>query len=584
MKFIKQMSRSVFKVRYPVKGSFNLGEICPLGAPIEVVPGDGYLLDVYSVIRMATPIAPIMDDIDAEIAAFFVPTRLISHKTYGDITSPYSQNQTTHNAFEKIIGNGVGNPADWTRTNLEAFSAPTEKWLPSHARSAAYTTIGEALGLGLGIANSGDTTAKNVLGYQLYGYNLIYQEHYRNQNVESSRTLDKTSNFYGVSGEYDDTDDDSSINAYNQALSVAYKHGDMFINAVPNPQKGPSVPLPLGTRAPLIGHSPYILKNPDGNTANLFLGNNSTTFNATTTHNLVGYADSQGKDLIAKIDNTAESSSGSFSNINRINLYADLSNATAATVNSFIEAYNIQQLLMSDIKGTRYYEQLKAHYGIENDDIRLYRPEILSVNRFPINISTVVQQSGAAASTSSTDQGNYLGTTGGYSMTAHKDHAVSQDFGEFGYIYLLVVCRQSSRCYGQGIPKQYLRSTRFDWFFPELARIGWQEIDKRRLNAENAANQVFGYEPAWQELRDVNHGQAFGFLNPTKDNSLDYWVLSENYSATPTLSISFLKESRTELARALTIADTGPDFIIDALVVGKKSSLVPVANTPKLFD
>lgn len=579
MKFVKPMSRSVYKVRYPVKGSFNLGEICPIGAPIEVTPADGFKLDIYSVIRMATPIAPIMDDLDAEIAAFFVPTRLVSHKNYGDITNASGQAGTTITSFEKIIGNGVGNPIDWQQSNIEAFTAPTEKWNTNFARNQNYTSVGEALGLGLGISGTADI---NVLAYQLYGYNLIYQEHYRNENVEAAKTLDKTSNLYGFIGTPTSSADVNSLQRYNAALNVAYKHGDMFTNAVPNPQKGPSVPLPLGQNAPLMTGSTYALRDSSGIATPLKIGGaQSLTTDNFYNVQLKATGTTEGN---LSIDNTAITPSGTSYNVSTLNLYTNLSDATAATVNSFIEAYNIQQLLMNDIKGTRYYEQLIAHFGVQNEDIKLYRPEILSINRFAINISTVVQQSGAASGAGSeTDQNNMLGTTGGYSMTAHKNHAVSQDFGEFGYIYLLICIRQK-HTYGQGIPKQYLRSTRFDWFFPELGRIGWQAIDIRRIDADETSTTPFGYEPAWQELRDVNHGQVFGFLNPTKSNSLDYWTLTDKFGSTPTLSISFLKENRLNLARALTIGNTGPDFIMDALIVGTKSTLVPVSNTPKLFD
>ena len=239
---------------------------------------------------------------------------------------------------------------------------------------------------------------------------------------------------------------------------------------------------------------------------------------------------------------------------------------------------------MNDIKGTRYYEIIKNHYGIENEDIRLYIPELLNYRRFPINISTVVQQSGAASGAGSqTSQNNILGNTGGYSFTGNKGSLVHHAFGEFGYIYFLIVCRQR-RTYGQGIPKMYKRSTRFDFFFPELGRIGFDKIDKEELNADETFGTAFAYAPAWQNLRERGFNQVFGYMNPTKTNALDYWTLAEEFTATPTLSMSFLKEDRSNLARALTIGSQGPDFIMDAMIYGKVSTFVPIGTEPKLFD
>ena len=104
------------------------------------------------------------------------------------------------------------------------------------------------------------------------------------------------------------------------------------------------------------------------------------------------------------------------------------------------------------------------------------------------------------------------------------------------------------------------------------------------LNADITADSGFAYEPAWEELRRVNEPQAFGFLNPAKANSLDYWTLTDNFTTTPQLEMAFLKENRVNLARALTIGSTGPDFIMDAMIYGKKSTLVPIGSEPKLFN
>ena len=388
------MSRSVFNFKYPVKGSFNLGEICPIGAPIEVVPGDEFKTDIALVIRMATPIAPLMDDLDAEITAHFVPLRLISNANYGDITNAGYIEANSFTNFEKIIANGVGSPNDWFRADNQMYSVPTATWNAAAAKTAGYTTIGEALGLGLGIGTT--SVNKDVSAYPLYGYNLIYQERFRNQDVEQIKTsLALGSNLYGASGTPTATTGTDAT--YNHGLSVAYKHGDYFTNGKPSVVKGQAVPI-LGLTAP-VGFMPTTTGTASaGSQAAITSGTNYTN----------------GVFTQLKMN-------GNVTDISGKNVYADLSSATN-TVNEFITAYNVQRLLFNDIKGTRYFDVVKNHYGVENEDIKLYIPQLLNIKRFAINISPVIQQSGSAAATSSTDQGNYLGTTGGYSLCCWHFH------------------------------------------------------------------------------------------------------------------------------------------------------------------
>lgn len=558
MRFVKPMSRSVFRFRYPVKGSFNLGEICPIGAPIEVIPGDEFKIDLATVIRMATPIAPIMDDLDAEITAHYVPLRLIGRKEHGDVTNMGYVAAGNWTTFESLIGNGLGNPADWDRTNTEVYTAPTSSWNPYKAKTSPYTSIGEALGLGVGIGTTALSSTKSVLSWPLFGYNLIYQERFRNQDVETAKpNLAQGSNVYGQSGT--PTDTSANDETYNHSLSVAYKHGDYFTNGKPSPVKGPEIPLILTNNIPV------------GFTATAS-GERSTGSQASV----------HGTYFIQEGAFHPLEMNGSVSGVSNNFVYANLGIAEN-NINSFITSFNVSRLLMKDIKGTRYFDIVKEHYGVENEDIKIYIPELLNIRRFAINISPVVQQGGTDSYASEGQQPNYLGTVGGYSFTAHKGAMVAHAFGEFGYIYLLIVVRQR-HTYGQGIPKLFNRRKRFDFFFPELGRIGYQPIYKSEIDVNQDANAVFAYQPAWEELRRVNNGQTFGVLNPAKDNSLDYWTLTENLTEMPNLEMAFLKENRTNLARALSIGDSGPDFIMDAMVYGTKSTLVPIGNEPKLFN
>ena len=121
-------------------------------------------------------------------------------------------------------------------------------------------------------------------------------------------------------------------------------------------------------------------------------------------------------------------------------------------------------------------------------------------------------------------------------------------------------------------------------FFPELGRIGFQKIDNEEIDAIKTPGTTFVYKPAWQELRDVGNAQCFGILNPSKANALEYWTLTEELTTLPQLEMAFLKEDRTNLVRALAIGDQGPDFIMDAMIYGTKTTLVPIGTEPKLFN
>lgn len=564
------MNKSLYQRIIPRKGSWNHGEIVPLGSPLEVTPEDKFIIDVSSVIRMATPIAPIMSAIECDMYAFFVPNRLCSDEE----GTEKANNKTL---WERIIGNGTGNPADWQQTDKEVYQMTKVAYNPTTAKNNPYTSIGEALGLGVGIGST--STNKNLSALQLFGYNLIYNESFRDENVEAYKTLNATSNKYGYAYTTpDDTDDMETYieQPYNACLSVAYKKADRFTNALPAPQKGPSIALPLGNTAPVIAGQDM---TEWGNYGLQFLTGSNKTNGAY--YDLKLFGNGTNKTSIGTASSSAEGTGSIVDTIFGSNLYTDLTEATAAKITDFVTAFNLQQLLMTDAKGTRYFEILKNHYGSYNPELVLQRPECVGHRHFYINVNQVIQTSGAEAETSGTSQNNILGTTGAYSLTGDKGHLVSQTFHEHGLIYILVVCRHE-RGYGQGAPKQFERSTRFDWFWPELGNIGYQEIHKSQLDINKMDDgTIFGYEPAWEELRRIGDAQSFGFMNPAKSNSLDYWNLDENFANMPTLSMSFLKEDREALKRALTIQD-GPDYIGDFAIAVKKETLVQADTRLKL--
>ena len=530
------ISRSRFARKSQHKTSFNLGRIIPIYCD-EVLPGDTRSMDMAALVRMSNPIAPIMDNILLDYFAFFVPMRL------------------TWKHWKEFMGE-----------NSAGAGIPVQQYSIPYLGDDDYSDISgyEDRGNPFTVGSYGDYFGLPVEKNDVVGRNkisalpfralaLIYNRWFRNQNIIAPLAVQDDDTNEVIVGELND-EHYSSFACDAVSVLKASKLPDYFTKALPYAQKGAAVSIPLGTTAPIVA--------------------SATT--ALTTGRLLGVGQNIGTTPTA-VD-TVYNTSGSY--VGNADVYADLSNATAATINQLRYAFQLQKLLEKDaLYGSRYWEILNAHFGVQAPDASLQDPEYLGGYRQHINIDQVLQTTGATGT-----QGQTLGTPGANSVTGSKCSLFTKSFVEHGYIIIVAVARHEST-YGQGINRMWSRQGRYDFYFPVFANLGAQDIKVKEIYADGSANDdlPFGYQEAWAEYR-MKPSIATGLLRPSASNSLNYWTLGENFAAKPTLGKTFIEQGRGNLSRALVTGSTGPDFIADFYFQDIAVRPMPMYSIPGLID
>ena len=513
--------RSSFNRSHGYKTTFDSGYLVPFYID-EALPGDTFNLNCNMLARLATPIVPIMDNMFLDTFYFAVPYRLVWDN------------------FKKFNGEQK-NPGDSTDYLLPTITCPAAGW--------SVGSLSDYMGLPTGIAN---LTGVTSLWHR--AYNLIWNEWFRDQNLQNSVNV--------PTGDGPDADS-------NYTLLKRGKRHDYFTSALPWPQKGPGVELPLGTSAPVYGTGKALGLSDGTNTAGLTY-NGTSLFGRIQDYGLnVGTTDSGSTNLSANkvIGVVTTGTSG---------LYADLSNATAATINSLRTAFQLQRLYERDARGgTRYIEIIRSHFGVTSPDARLQRPEYLGGGSTRININTVPQ-------TSSTDATSPQGNLAAFGLAADRHHGFSKSFTEHTLIIGLLNVR-ADLTYQQGLPRKFTRSTRFDFYWPALAHLGEQAILNKEIYAQGNAddNQVFGYQERWAEYRYFP-SQITGKFRSTYAQTLDVWHLSQKFTAKPVLNSSFIQDN-PPISRVIAVQDE-PQFILDSYIDLKCARPMPVYSVPGLID
>lgn len=485
------IARSKFNRSHGVKTTFNEGYLIPVLVD-EVLPGDTFNLKMHAFARMATPIFPIMDNLYLESFFFAVPYRLV------------------WNNWQKFNGEQT-DPGDSTDYLIPVMAAPA---------TTGYTemTLGDYMGIPTKVADL------EFDSLHMRAYNLIWNEWFRDENLQDSVVVDL---------------DDGPDSASDYVLLRRGKRYDYFTSCLPFPQKGPDVELPLGTTAPVVstGVSPIMAPSTSGSFANGTMywrnsGGGLSVWDST------GY----GSDQPVHFTNTT-------------GLEADLSTATAATINDLRLAFQTQKLYERDARGgTRYTEIIKSHFGVISPDMRLQRPEFIGGGSTPVIINPVAQ-------TSATSGSNALGDLAAYGICAAEGHGFTYSATEHCLILGLVSVRADLN-YQQGLERMWSRQTRLDYYWPALGHIGEQAVLNKEIYADGTANDedVFGYQERYAEYR-YKPSQITGLFRSNATGTLDAWHLAQDFASLPTLNDEFIVEDAP--MDRIQAVNTEPSFLFD---------------------
>lgn len=564
------MPRSRIGRDYGNTTTFNSGKLIPIYVK-EVIPAETVQLNYSSVIRSITPAVPVMDNAFVDFFFFFVPNRLCTvgaqdwQKVCGENVNGFwaPTSETT------LVSSG--NTLNLKDLTAETVGGVSYKVSPQSLLNYLGCPVLPASRVGTGSSNVSGVI--NTLACR--AYYRIYDEWFRDENTQSPVLGTVNKNDFGKT----------------TSLVDVNKYHDIFTSTLPSPQKGQSVLLPLGTVAPVITSNNYVqttawpLKfernngqhiSPSANTRRgltLIDINNSGKYNVLGTNSAPGtIVDRDGNTLVSN-DDIEENA------LIPNNLWADLSQATAASVNELRNAFAIQRMFEKDSRGSRYWETLLNHFGVSNPDLILQRPEYLTGKRVPLNITQVVQ-------TSETSDGSPLGSTGAFSNTASSDYGFTKSFGEYGLIIGLC-CVRTSQSYSQGLPKFMLRNRRFDFYWPSFANIGEQPILKKELyfgNSSSDNDAVFGYQEAWADYR-YKGNMITGYFNPDAgDTSLTAWTYTNKFLTYPTLNSDFMKQPKSQIDGTLAYQESPYQFIANFYFVEKLDLPMPLYSIPGLID
>lgn len=521
-----RIPRSIFDRSHGYKTTFDASYLIPVFMD-EALPGDTYMVKMSAFARLATPIVPIMDNLFLDSFFFAVPIRLIWTN------------------WEKFNGEQT-NPGDSTSYVVPTMAAPA-------GTGHVVGSLSDYLGIPTGIA----TLSHSSLWHR--AYNLIWNEWFRDENLQNSVTVD--------TGDGPDT-------STNYALLKRGKRHDYFTSCLPWPQKrSAGVSLPLGTEAPIKGklaagtvNNAIFVKNADSGGAEGFLRFKDSAA-------VSGIEAEMNAAVVAtqtvKLQQSGDAGMTGYN-------YADLTNATAATIDQLLEAFALQQLYVRDARGgTRYTEIVRSHFGVVSPDARLQRPEYLGGGSSPIHIHPIAQ-------TSSTDGTSPQGNLAAMGTVSASGHGFSKSFTEHCILLGLVNVRADLN-YQQGLHRMFSRSTRFDFYWPALANMGEQSVLNKEIYAQNTADDalVFGYQERYAEYR-YKPSLITGQFRSTYASTLDIWHLAQEFSALPTLNSTFIQDSAADTVDRVIATPTSPQFLFDSYFKMKCARPMPTYSVPGL--
>ena len=513
------IQRSTFDRSHGLKTTFSAGDLVPIYVD-EALPGDTFSSNMTAFARLSTPINPTMDNLYMDTHFFSVPVRLL----WDD--------------FQEFMGETQ--EGQYTNTNNTASvteTPPIPPTITTPAGGALEQTLSDYIGIPTKIAG----LTHSALWHR--AYTICYNDWFRDENLQDFKPMLKTSG-----------NDNTAYQIHKRG-----KRHDYFTSSLPWPQKGADVTLPLGTVAPIVSTAPF---------------DDSVNVN-----NHISLLDTSGNKHYLTTENVGPSTSSLYGNsltdAALSDTYADLTNATSATINQLRLAFATQKFLEKQARGgSRYIEVIKSHFNVTSPDARLQRPEYLGGGSSPVNISPIAQ-------TTSTDAVSPQGNLAAIGTTTLMNHSWTKSFTEHCILIGMVSVR-ADLTYQQGLNRMFSRNTIYDYYWPTLSTIGEQAVLNKEIYADGSATDetTWGYQERYAEYR-YKPSSITGLFrtNATTGGTLDSWHYAEHYSALPVLGSSFIEVPNTNVQRTLAVA-TVPQFIFDSLFKLNCTRPMPVNSIP----
>lgn len=528
-----EIRRARFKRDYSLLTTINEGDLVPIYLD-EVLPADTFKVNVNALVRMSTPLYPVMDNAYMDYYFFFVPARLLWEH------------------FENLMGqNDKTFWAETTEYTTPQTTAPSGGW--------KVGTLADYFGIPTGVENL------SVNSMPFRAYCKVWNEWFRDENLQQPVTMSKSDATTAGSNTGTSLSD---AEKGGMPLKVC-KYKDYFTSCLPSPQKAvDQVAIPMLGNAKIEAYKDEELseKMELSGQRRLRWHTADAELQPTT------YAGGWGKTGTSFSADVANSGSPT---VTTYWMGADLSSVTAATINELRQAIAVQHIFERDARtGTRYKEILQGAWGVTSPDARLDRSEYIGGYRMPINVNQVVQ-------TSATDSTSPQGNTGAYSMTTMSRNMCTYSATEHGYVIGLAAIRVD-HSYQQGLSRLWTRSTRFSYYDPMLANLGEQAVLNQEIYAQGNAKdeEVFGYQEAWADYR-YRTNMITGEMRSTYAQTLDAWHYADKYKQLPTLSSTWIQEGTENIDRTIAVQSSNShQFLVNLYYNQTWTRPMPIYSIP----